>query len=72
MPCAGSTGVGLTVTVKLKEYKVPVHWLEAMVTVYTAVTALVVVLVRSSFIDVCADCAPVLPEKPVPVGAAHE
>jgi hypothetical protein len=62
-----AAGFTTALTVKVAPVQVP----EAGVTLYVAVTAAAVVLLRSSFIAVCVDCAPVLPENPLPPGEDH-
>ena len=60
---------GFTTTLTVKA--APVHVPAVAVTLYVAVTADVVVLVRSSFTVLRPDSAPALPLKPVPDGADH-
>ena len=61
------TGFTTTLTVKV----LPKHVPDVGVRLYTAVTGLADVLVSTSLSVLCADCAPLLPEKPMPAGVLH-
>ena len=62
------TGFTTTLTVKALPMQVP----DVGVRLYAAVTGPADVLVSTSFRVLCEDSAPLLPEKPMPVGVLHE
>ncbi len=69
--CELIVATGLTTTLTVKDPPVHVPGGEVGVTLYIAVAALAVVLVRLSFRVLCPDPAPELPVILLPVGVFH-
>jgi hypothetical protein len=64
-----ATGFMVTLTLNAAPEQVPGG--EVGVTLYTAVAAVALVLVRLSLTVLCPDSAPALPVKPLPAGDDH-
>ena len=69
--CEDTVATGLTVTLTIKAAPVQLPSGEVGVTLYTAVAAAAVVLLRLSYNILCPDSGPALPEMLLPVGVPH-